>query len=208
MKSKGTEKSKRMGEVVRFVITGGVCFLIELAALKVFRDVIGLGKLVNGTLNYGTLIATAIAFLISVIVNYLMCVRWVFDGAGEQGNAQRAGFLITSVIGFFLNLGLMWLFGKLFQELPDEIAFLAELRPGQFDQRFHGIDILRRLVFERQNRKMPGNVGMGGDIFAAHLEKLGLRVVPAQDRKHFRQLVRRRGFRIVFAVRECGAPDG
>ena len=51
-----------------------------------------------------------------MIVNYLMCVRWVFDGAGEQGNAQRAGFLITSVIGFFLNLGLMWLFGKLFQE--------------------------------------------------------------------------------------------
>ena len=61
-------------------------------------------------------VATAIAFLISVIVNYLMCVRWVFDGAGEQGNAQRAGFLITSVIGFFLNLGLMWLFGRLFQE--------------------------------------------------------------------------------------------
>ena len=114
--SEKTEKSKQLGEVVRFVITGGVCFLIELAALKIFRDVIGLGNLVSGTLNYGTLIATAIAFLISVIVNYLLCVRWVFDGAGEQGNAQRAGFLITSVIGFFLNLGLMWLFGKLFQE--------------------------------------------------------------------------------------------
>ncbi len=114
-------KKSRLGEVIRFCITGGVCFLIELVALKILRDVLGLGKLVSGTLNYGTLIATAIAFLISVIVNYLMCVKWVFEGAGEQGNAQRAGFLITSVVGFFLNLALMWLFGQLFWE--DQVLF-------------------------------------------------------------------------------------
>lgn len=113
---KNETKGGRTGEVIRFVVTGGVCFLIELAALKLLRDAAGLGKLVSGTLNYGTLIATAIAFLISVAVNYLMCVRWVFEGAGEQGNAQRAGFLATSVAGFFLNLALMWLFGRLFGE--------------------------------------------------------------------------------------------
>ena len=96
----------RLKEAIRFAVSGGVCFLIEFAVLVILRDKAGLD----------TLIAAPVAFLVSVIVNYLMCVRWVFDGAGEQGNAQRAGFLITSVIGFFLNLGLMWLFGKLFQE--------------------------------------------------------------------------------------------
>ena len=104
--SEKTDKNKRLWEVIRFAITGGVCFLIELAALILLRDTAGLD----------TLVATPIAFLISVIVNYLMCIRWVFDGAGEQGNAQRAGFLITSVIGLALNELLMWLFRLIFGE--------------------------------------------------------------------------------------------
>ena len=114
-------KSKRFGEVIRFCITGGVCFLIELVALKLLRDVIGLGNLTAGTFNYGTLIATAIAFIISVIVNDLLCVRWVFEGAKNQGDRQKAGFLITSVLGLLLNVALMWVFGKLFGE--DQIVF-------------------------------------------------------------------------------------
>ena len=112
---------RRMKEVVRFAVTGGVCFLIEIAALRLFRDVIGLEKLNSGNANYGTVLAAAIAFLISVVFNYLLCVRWVFEGAGEQGNARRAGFLITSVIGLFLNMGLMALFGRLFGE--DAVLF-------------------------------------------------------------------------------------
>ena len=102
----GETKNKRLGEVIRFVITGGVCFLIELVALILLRDKAGLD----------TLVAVPIAFLVSVIVNYLMCVRWVFDGAGEQGNAQRVGFLVTSVAGLLLNELLMWLFRMAFGE--------------------------------------------------------------------------------------------
>ena len=100
------KKENRLGEVIRFVITGGVCFLIELAALILFRDKVGLD----------TLIATPIAFTISVIVNYLLCVKWVFDGAGEQGNKQKIGFVVTSVMGLLLNELLMWLFRIIFGE--------------------------------------------------------------------------------------------
>jgi len=100
------KKNGSLLEIIRFVITGGVCFLVELAALVLLRDKAGLD----------TLIATPIAFLISVILNYLLCVRWVFTGAGEQGNAAKLGFLITSVMGLFLNEGFMWLFRVLFGE--------------------------------------------------------------------------------------------
>ena len=99
-------KSKRFGEVIRFGISGGVCFLIELVALILLRDTVGLD----------TLIATPIAFLISVIVNYLMCIKWVFDGAGEQGNKQKIEFLVTSVMGLLLNELLMWLLRMMFGE--------------------------------------------------------------------------------------------
>ena len=60
--------------------------------------------------------AFAIAFLISVAVNYLLCVRWVFTGAKEQHAAGKAGFLITSVMGLLLNELLMLLFRVIFGE--------------------------------------------------------------------------------------------
>ena len=96
----------RLGEAVRFAVTGGICFLIEFAALVLLRDKAGLD----------TLISVPAAFLISVAVNYLMCVKWVFPAAGEQRNAARMGFLITSLMGLLLNEGLMLLFRTLFGE--------------------------------------------------------------------------------------------
>ncbi len=102
----GQRNENRLGEAVRFAVSGGVCFLIEFAALVLLRDRAGLD----------TLIAVPAAFLISVIVNYLMCVRWVFPAAGEQRNAARLGFLVTSVMGLLLNEGLMLLFRKIFGE--------------------------------------------------------------------------------------------
>ena len=93
-------------ETLRFVITGAVCFAVEFVCLVLLRDKIGLD----------TLIATPIAFLVSVAVNYLLCVRWVFTGAKEQNAAAKAGFLITSVMGLLLNELFMLIFRFLLGE--------------------------------------------------------------------------------------------
>ncbi len=92
--------SQRVKEVLRFAVAGGVGFLIELAVLT----------LLHGVLGVDTMIATPIAFLCSVAVNYLMCAMWVFEGASRQSNTAKAGFLITSVIGALLNQLFMYLF--------------------------------------------------------------------------------------------------
>ena len=97
---------KKLTEIIRFAISGGVCFLIEFALLVLLRDTCGLD----------TLVATPIAFTVSVIVNYLFCVKWVFPDAGKQGNKARIAFFISSIMGLFLNEGLMWLFRILFGE--------------------------------------------------------------------------------------------
>ena len=101
----------KIKETLRFVITGGFCFLVEFVCLVLLRDTVGLD----------TLIATPIAFLISVAVNYLLCVRWVFTGAKDQDAAGKAGFLITSVMGLLLNELLMLLFRVIFGE--DAVIF-------------------------------------------------------------------------------------
>ena len=88
----------RLNEVMKFVLTGGVCFLIEYAALIALKE----------WLHLPVVAATPIAFLISVVFNYLLCVRWVFDGAKDGSKKAQIGFAITSVMGLFLNWLIMW----------------------------------------------------------------------------------------------------
>lgn len=101
-----TASKDGLKETLRFVITGAACFAVEFVCLVLLRDKMGLD----------TLIATPIAFLISVAVNYLLCVRWVFTGAKEQNAAAKAGFLITSVMGLLLNELFMLIFRFLLGE--------------------------------------------------------------------------------------------
>ena len=90
--------SNRLNEIVKFAFTGGVCFLIEYAALIALKE----------WLRLPVVAATPIAFLISVVFNYLLCVRWVFDGAKEGSKKAQIGFALTSVMGLFLNWAIMW----------------------------------------------------------------------------------------------------
>ena len=106
MGENGNAGAGRTGEILRFAVTGGFCALIEMAVLILLRDKAGLD----------TLAAVPIAFLVSVIVNYMICVAWVFRGAKDGGTAAKLGFLVTSLIGLGLNELLMWLFRMAFGE--------------------------------------------------------------------------------------------
>ena len=96
----------RLNEVIKFVLTGGVCFLIEYAALIALKE----------WLHLPVVAATPIAFLISVVFNYLLCVKWVFNSAKESSRKAQLGFAITSVMGLFLNWAIMWVLTALFGE--------------------------------------------------------------------------------------------
>ena len=98
--------SNRLKEIVKFVFTGGVCFLIEYAALILLKE----------WMHLSAVAATPIAFLISVVFNYLLCVRWVFDGAKEGNRKAQLGFALTSVMGLFLNWAIMWALTAAFGE--------------------------------------------------------------------------------------------
>lgn len=104
--------TSRLKEVIKFIFTGGICFLIEYAALIVLKE----------WLHLPVVAATPIAFLISVVFNYLLCVKWVFDGAKEGSRRAQLGFVITSGLGFFLNWLLMWGLTALFGE--DALLFV------------------------------------------------------------------------------------
>ena len=99
-------KKQRLGEVIRFLAAGGAAFAVELVTLILLKEKLGLD----------TLVATPIAFLLSVIVNYLICVLWVFDGAREQSRKSQIAFFLTSAVGLLLNELLMFLFRVIWGE--------------------------------------------------------------------------------------------
>lgn len=99
-------KKERLLEIIRFIIAGIAGFAVELATLILLREKLGLD----------TLIATPIAFILSVIVNYLLCVLWVFKGAKQQNKKKQAAFFITSAVGLILNEILMLLFRLIWGE--------------------------------------------------------------------------------------------
>ena len=90
----------RGAEMLRFAIAGGTGFVIDYGCTYVFTSLLGL--------HY--LLSTALAFTLSVVVNYLMCAYWVFQGADTKNTGVKAGFLITSLIGLGLNELFMYLF--------------------------------------------------------------------------------------------------
>ena len=96
----------RLNEVIKFVLTGGVCFLIEYAGLIALKE----------WLHLPVVAATPIAFLISVVFNYLLCVKWVFNSAKKENRKAQLGFAITSAMGLFLNWAIMWVLTALFGE--------------------------------------------------------------------------------------------
>ena len=97
---KKVTENQRLMEIIRFVFTGGVSFLVEYGILY------GLTEFVH--LHYQ--ISSAIGFTVSVIVNYLLCVVWVFQGARHQTRKAQILFLLSSLVGLGLNQLLMWLF--------------------------------------------------------------------------------------------------
>ena len=91
---------EKLREILRFLIAGAAGFAVEIGMLILLKEKLGMD----------TLIATPIAFTVSVAVNYLICVCWVFAGAKEQNGTSRIAFFLTSAVGLLLNELLMFLF--------------------------------------------------------------------------------------------------
>lgn len=93
-------KSDRFAEIFRFGITGGISFLIDYGILYVLTEFF--------SINY--LVSSGIAFTISVIANYFMCILWVFKGVKQNDTKAIILFVGSSIIGLFINQILMWFF--------------------------------------------------------------------------------------------------
>ncbi len=87
-------------ELFRFFIAGMSGLIVQFALYALLMRVL--------TFQSGYLVASAIAFVVSVTVNYIICVKWVFTVKNQTG-AKMALFALTSVIGLAINTGVLYL---------------------------------------------------------------------------------------------------
>ncbi len=88
-------------QIIKFGFVGGTAFLIDAGVLFILTEFFHIHYLISG----------AISFTASVIYNYILSVRWVFDARTDVNKAQELTvFIGLSVIGLGLNQVLMWIF--------------------------------------------------------------------------------------------------
>ena len=85
-------------QFLRYVAVGGVAFIIDFLVL-------------TGALDLGVhyILATVIAFMAGLLVNYCLCVLWVWSGTRARSFKDIFIFALIGVGGLLLTVAFMWL---------------------------------------------------------------------------------------------------
>ena len=100
------KNESRYSEVLKFLISGGICFLIKLVCSVALR--FGMG--------HDTWLSVLLAEMVAIAANYILCVLWIWPAARDNSAITKIGFVVTSLIGLLWNELLMMLFGAIFGE--------------------------------------------------------------------------------------------
>lgn len=91
-------------QFAKYLLVGGLAFLVDFSALFVLTDYLGLHYLISASL----------AFLLGLITNYLLCIALVFDyRALENASHEFYIFALIGIAGLLLNNVLMFLLTEL-----------------------------------------------------------------------------------------------
>ena len=113
------EKHKKLCEIIRFVIVGGVATLIDMLVMGIILYAFEPSlypKFYNVWIGGGdpstiaTVVGTGVGFVVSLIANYLLSVLFVYEDKGNSKTIKgMVLFTVLSVIGLLINMGGMWL---------------------------------------------------------------------------------------------------
>ena len=91
-------------QFVRYGFVGGLAYSIDLIALFALTEFLGIHYLVSAVF----------AYLLGLVVNYLLSIRWVFNNRNvTDPRMEFLVFTLVGVVGLLLNVLLLWGFAEL-----------------------------------------------------------------------------------------------
>lgn len=109
-----SEKRKQLYiQIFKFVVVGGIATLIDWAIYYILFNYFHIFPLISNIISYS----------ISVIYNFIMSVKWVFDTKNKSMKRLLLEFIILSLIGLIISEFIIWLF----LELLSFNSFIAKI---------------------------------------------------------------------------------
>ena len=92
-------------QLFRYIFVGGTAFAVDFFFLYFFSDICGIYYLISAVFS----------FIISVLVNYVMSTKWVFNQDNIQNKVLEFNlFILISTIGLGFTEILLYLFTDIF----------------------------------------------------------------------------------------------
>ena len=86
-------------QLIRFAIVGVIAAIVDVGVLVTLKEV----------LQVDVLLSSAVSFCVSVIVNYLLSMAFVFKSKRQSKLKEFIIFVLLSVGGLCLNQFILWI---------------------------------------------------------------------------------------------------
>ena len=85
-------------QIIKFGFVGIVASVIDVGILMLLKE----------AFHVDELISSAISFSVSVTANYILSMRFVFNGKEQNRIGEFVVFVVLSIGGLCINQGIMW----------------------------------------------------------------------------------------------------
>ena len=92
-------KNNLIVQLIKFGIVGVIAAIVDIGVLIIFREIF----------HFGVLLSSAISFSVSVVVNYILSMAFVFESKNSNKTREFIIFVCLSVGGLLLNQLIMWI---------------------------------------------------------------------------------------------------
>lgn len=99
MKELLNRHKKLVNQILKFGVVGGLAFLIDYALLYFLTEY----------LHIYYLVSSVISFTVSLVFNYILSIKWVFDVTKKQTYKEVVIFVVLSIIGLGINQLVMYI---------------------------------------------------------------------------------------------------
>lgn len=92
--------NKLLAQIFKFAIVGGISFVVDFAVYGIMCNGLGIHYSISGVAG----------FVVSVIVNYLLSMRFVFESKEDmRKDKEFVIFVVLSLIGMILNSVILYI---------------------------------------------------------------------------------------------------